>query len=157
MHQWVSEWVSEWVSVCVCVCVCVNWIQLDREIVTNWACKILLSQTALTSQVHSNWYQNVQFVRIYYHTMPERNWSGNGWIQANIKVFFFPLINKVRVLSLTRWLDKTKWRWGSSDQEVSTVQIRLASQINMDCLHSFIYYSSYLIYPVVWLTVGAPL
>ena len=48
-----------------------------------------MTVTLNEEQVHSHWYQTIQFSGIYHHTKFERNRPVNGRMQANIFVCLF--------------------------------------------------------------------
>ena len=57
-------------------------------------------------QSHQNWYNNAEFICLYYHTKIARNLLVYVQMQANIKIFWMK--SQSRVLSLYYQSDKIK-------------------------------------------------
>ena len=103
---------------------------LGNRVRTNVNCKGKIRSTGnseedQTCDAASRWIASPIHYRLSYSGSPiiihykcERNWSANVQTQANTK--FFWQNHRSRVLSLKYGLDKKKWIWGLSDQQVST-------------------------------------
>ena len=95
-----------------------DWIlsQLKAKFARKWVWKFLISHTTVTLNEDqlSKPYQNVEFSGLNHNTKFERNQPLNVQIQANAHFYLFYHF-------FLSSLNKVKWVWGSSDQQISTV------------------------------------